>query len=91
MKRLLANTLMLVGGLTASSQLLALGLGELDLKSALNQPLQAEIELIDTEGLTEYEIKPTLATAADFERAGVDRVYFLTKIKFEVADGKKPW
>ena len=88
MKRLLANTLMLIGGLTVSSQLLALGLGELDLKSALNQPLQAEIELIDTEGLTEYEIKPTLATAADFERAGVDRVYFLTKIKFEVADGK---
>jgi len=42
MKRLLANTLMLVGGLTASSQLLALGLGELDLKSNLNQPLQAE-------------------------------------------------
>ena len=84
MKRLLANTLMLVGGLTASSQLLALGLGELDLKSNLNQPLQAEIKLLDTEGLTDFEIKPALAKPADFERAGVERVYFLTKIKFEV-------
>ena len=84
MKRLLANTLMLVGGLTASTQLLALGLGELKLKSALNQPLQAEIELVDTQGLSQWEIKPTLASAADFERAGVDRLYFLTKISFKV-------
>jgi len=77
MKRLLANTLMLVGGLTASSQLLALGLGELDLKSNLNQPLQAEIKLLDTEGLTDFEIKPALAKPADFERAGVERVYYI--------------
>ncbi len=84
MKRLLANTLMLVGGLTASSQLLALGLGELALKSALNQPLQAEIELVETDGLSQWEIKPALASASDFERAGVDRLYFLTKITFKV-------
>ena len=84
MKRLLANTLMLVGGLTASSQLLALGLGELTLKSALNQPLQAEIELVETDGLSQWEIKPALASASDFERAGVDRLYFLTKITFKV-------
>ncbi len=84
MKRLLANTLMLVGGLTASSQLLALGLGELTLKSALNQPLQAEIELVETDGLSQWEIKPALASSNDFERAGVDRLYFLTKITFKV-------
>ncbi|MCD8521014.1 MAG: hypothetical protein LRY66_15805 [Saccharospirillaceae bacterium] len=84
MKRLLANTLMLIGGLTASSQLLALGLGELTLKSALNQPLQAEIELVETDGLSQWEIKPALASASDFERAGVDRLYFLTKITFKV-------
>ena len=51
MKRLLANTLMLAGGLTASSHLLALGLGELQLKSALNQPLSAEIALLESQGL----------------------------------------
>lgn len=84
MKRLLANTLMLVGGLTASTELLALGLGELKLKSALNQPLQAEIQLVDTQGLSQWEIKPALASNADFEKAGVDRLYFLTKISFKV-------
>ncbi|WP_430462301.1 FimV/HubP family polar landmark protein [Thalassolituus sp. LLYu03] len=88
MKRLLANTLMMVGGMTASTQLLALGLGELELKSALNQPLKAEIELVETQGLTQWEIKPTLASEADFERAGVDRLFFLTKISFKV-DGDK--
>ncbi|MDK2776425.1 MAG: tetratricopeptide repeat protein [Pseudomonadota bacterium] len=88
MKRLLANTIMLVGGLTASSQLLALGLGELTLQSALNQPLKAEINLVDSDGLSKWEIKPSLATAGDFERAGVDRLYFLTKIKFQVEGDK---
>lgn len=88
MKRLIAKSLMLAGGLTLSSQLMALGLGEMTLKSALNQPLNAEIDLVDADDLSKWEIKPSLATAADFERAGVDRVFFLTKIKFNVEDGK---
>lgn len=88
MKRLIAKSLMLAGGLTLSAQLMALGLGELTLKSALNQPLTAEIELVDAQDLSKWEIKPSLATTADFERAGVDRVFFLTKIKFTVEDGK---
>ena len=84
MKRLIANILVAAGGLTASSQLLALGLGELTLQSALNQPLRAEIELVDSKGLTEWEIKPALASQADFERAGVEREFFLTSISFKV-------
>lgn len=84
MKRLIANILVAAGGLTASSQLLALGLGELKLQSALNQPLRAEIELVDSKGLTEWEIKPSLASQADFERAGVERDFFLTSITFKV-------
>ena len=84
MKRLIANILVAAGGLTASSQLLALGLGELTLQSALNQPLRAEIELVDSKGLTEWEIKPALASQADFERAGVEREFFLTSITFKV-------
>lgn len=88
MKRLLANILLVVVGLTASSQLLALGLGELTLQSALNQPLQAEIELVDAKGLSEWEIKPALASQSDFDRAGVDRIFFLTGITFKV-DGSR--
>ncbi|WP_419810438.1 FimV/HubP family polar landmark protein [Bacterioplanoides sp.] len=88
MKRLIAKSLMLAGGLSLSSNLMALGLGEMTLNSALNQPLQAEIELVDVKDLSKWEIKPSLASVADFERAGVDRVFFLTKIKFDVTDGK---
>ena len=67
MKRLLAKSILLAGGMSLSSHILALGLGEMELDSALNQPLSAEIKLIDTQGLTSSEIKPKLASAADFE------------------------
>ena len=84
MKRLLTNAVIFAGGLMASSQLLALGLGELTLDSSLSQPLKAEVHLVDTKGLTEWDIKPSLASQEDFDRAGVDRVFFLTKIDFKV-------
>ncbi|WP_221794796.1 FimV/HubP family polar landmark protein [Oceanobacter mangrovi] len=88
MKRLFSNALLLLGSLVISSQLMALGLGELTLKSALNQPLKAEIGLIDSQGLSDWEIKPALASQEVFERSGVDRSYFLTKIKFTVVGDK---
>ena len=84
MKRLLAKSILLAGGMTVSSQLLALGLGEMNLDSALNQPLRADIALIDTAGLSIAEMKPKLASANDFERAGVERYQFLTQMKFSV-------
>ena len=74
MMRLFAKVLMLVGCLTISTQILALGLGELTLRSALNQPLDAEIELVDAEGLSQWEIKPFLASNVAFEQAAVDTV-----------------
>ena len=84
MKRLLAKSILLAGGMTASSQLLALGLGEINLDSALNQPFRAEIQMIDSADLTSAEIRPKLASADDFDRAGVERYQFLTQMKFSV-------
>ncbi len=69
----------------------ALGLGEISVKSALNEPLVAEIELLETRGLTSEEIRSQLASAADFSRSGVERPFFLTNLKFTPvirADGK---
>ncbi|MET0378944.1 MAG: FimV/HubP family polar landmark protein, partial [Spongiibacteraceae bacterium] len=67
----------------------ALGLGNLSVKSALNQPLSAEIKLLDTGDLDPSQIKVQLATPEDFERAGVDRNFFLTNLKFVVdLDGR---
>lgn len=63
----------------------ALGLGEVTLKSALNQPLQAEIELLDVKGLETDEVRPKLASPEDFAKAGVDRQFFLTDLKFTPA------
>ena len=60
----------------------ALGLGEVTLQSALNQPLVAEIELLEVRDLTSNELIPTLASPEAFTKAGVDRQYFLTDLKF---------
>ncbi|GMG87462.1 FimV/HubP family polar landmark protein [Biformimicrobium ophioploci] len=62
----------------------SLGLGEIKLKSALNEPLDAEIQLLQTRGLGGSEIRVRLAGIDDFERAGVDRAYFLSSLKFDV-------
>ncbi|VVN42985.1 FimV/HubP family polar landmark protein [Pseudomonas fluorescens] len=75
--------LLLVGGAVSYSALApALGLGEITLHSALNQPLRADIALMDAAGLQEGELSVSLATAEEFSRAGVDRVFFLNDLKF---------
>lgn len=59
-----------------------LGLGKLKVHSALNAPLDAEIEITS---ITETELKGlnvTLAARADFEAAGAERYPFLSSIKF---------
>lgn len=60
----------------------AVGMGGINVKSHLNQPLEAEIDLVELGGLTELEVKTNLASADDFNRAGVDRQFFLTNLKF---------
>lgn len=82
-KRKLAAALLSLGCLQAGS-VWALGLGELTLDTFLNEPLRAEVELLNTGGLHEDQIRVRLATTEDFDRLGVDRAYFLTGIKFEV-------
>lgn len=72
----------------ASGMAHALGLGEVSVKSALNEPLVAEIELLDTKGLSTEEIRSTLASAEDFSRAGVDRQFFLNNLKFTPVVGQ---
>jgi len=62
----------------------ALALGKLKVFSALNEPLNAEIEFTSA---TEKELKgltAALASRADFDAAGVDRLPLLSQIKFIV-------
>ncbi len=62
----------------------ALGLGEFSLDSSLNQPLSAEIRLLNVEDLNDSQIIIKLGSGGDFDRAGLPRDYFLTGLKFKV-------
>ncbi|TQV76989.1 FimV family protein [Aliikangiella marina] len=66
-----------------STAVFAVGLGESELKSGLNQPLKAEIQLLSVGELAEHEINAQLASAAVFERVGVERPFYLNDIRFE--------
>ena len=62
----------------------ALGVGDYTLKSYLNQPLDLEIGLIQTKDLTPDEVIANVASQEEFDRAGIERVFFLQDIHFEV-------
>ncbi|QDD88562.1 Motility protein FimV [Pseudomonas oryzihabitans] len=68
----------------------ALSLGDIQLNSALNQPLDATINLSDLRDLGTGDLRPSLASPAEFSRAGVDRAFFLNDLKFtpEVRNGR---
>tara|TARA_R110001599_G_scaffold353870_1_gene601265 strand:- start:49151 stop:51421 length:2271 start_codon:yes stop_codon:yes gene_type:complete len=71
-------------GCVQTSAVLGLGLGEMTLDSYLNEPLDAQVDLLNVGGLHEDQIRVRLATSDDFARMGVDRAYFLTSISFDV-------
>ena len=48
------------------STMFGLGMGEVELDSYLNQPLDARIELLQTRGLSSSEIIANLASVSDF-------------------------
>lgn len=70
--------------LLATQMASALGLGEVSVNSSLNQPLDAEIKLLQIRDLTQREILIGLASRDDFDRIGVDRPYFLSDLTFEL-------
>ncbi|TFB38808.1 FimV/HubP family polar landmark protein [Pseudomonas sp. F01002] len=80
--RCCARLLLVGGAVTYSALAPALGLGDITLHSALNQPFRADIALEDAAGLEEGELSVSLATADEFSRAGIDRVFFLNNLKF---------
>lgn len=66
----------------------ALGLGEIELNSALNEKLDANIELLDASGLQPEEIIVSLASSESFDQIGVERFFFLTDLDFEIVQGR---
>jgi pilus assembly protein FimV len=78
------NRLWLLPALLIAGEGWALGLGDIRLSSALNEPLRAEIVLLSTtpEELANLDIQ--LASADTFERYGIDRPLFLTNMVFSI-------
>ncbi|QRN04132.1 hypothetical protein GH742_09740 [Legionella sp. MW5194] len=61
----------------------SLGMGDMTVESALNQPFKAEIQLIDVD-IPLAGIKARLASVEDFARIGLDRNEILTLLRFEI-------
>ncbi|MEN8206544.1 MAG: FimV/HubP family polar landmark protein [Pseudomonadota bacterium] len=70
--------------ITTSSNLHALGLGEIDMQSALNQPMDAVIELTSAASTDLSKINVTLASQAAHERIGLSRSRILNEFDFNV-------
>jgi pilus assembly protein FimV len=81
------NRRWLVLGLLLASDVWALGLGDIRLNSALNEPLRAEIQLLSATPEELANLKVALAPQATFERYGLDRPFYLTRLQFSVVDG----
>ncbi|KPQ30176.1 MAG: pilus assembly protein FimV [Marinobacter excellens HL-55] len=84
--RKLAVAMALAGGL-GSGVAQALGLGEIELQSWLNEPLDAEISLRESRGVDPGDVFVNVAPAAAYERVGIDRHQFLSRLRFEVVTG----
>ncbi len=66
----------------------ALGLGKLVLDSGLNEPLEARIELLSPTREELDSLAIALADSDAFERAGVERNFVLSGLKFELREGE---
>ncbi len=73
----MASSMLLYSSLAA-----ALGLGDITLHSALGQPFNADIELVETSGLSPDDIVVSLAPPEAFAKAGVERSFFLNDLRF---------
>ena len=70
--------------LLLSSEVWAIGLGDINLDSALNEPLRAEIELLSATPEELANLNVGLASAETFTRYGIDRPFYLQGIEFNV-------
>ena len=62
----------------------ALGIGAIEVRSGLNQPLDAKIPIVGAQPGELDDVAAGLADEAIFARAGLARPHVLTRLKFEV-------
>ncbi|NOY61948.1 MAG: hypothetical protein GXP10_02130 [Gammaproteobacteria bacterium] len=76
-----------------SAPAFSLGLGEIEVRSELNQPLDAEVALLSATPEDLEMIRVALASYDDFEQAEIDRPSVLSLLQFEVIHdgGQNPY
>ena len=67
-----------------SSEVWALGLGDIRMNSALNEPLNARIELLSATPEELDNLTIAMASGDTFERYGIDRPFYLQDIQFNI-------
>ena len=75
---------LLMSALLSPGALYALGLGEIRLNSALNQPFDAEIELVSAAQEDLAALRASLASGDTFQRYGLDKPAYLSDFTFRV-------
>jgi len=70
--------------LLLSSEVWALGLGDIRMNSALNEPLNARIELLSATPEELDNLTIAMASADTFDRYGIDRPFYLQGMQFAI-------
>lgn len=73
-------------GLLGSLDVYALGLGQIEVFSSLNEPFSAEIPLTAVRDRHQETLIVELASTQEFERAGLERSFVLAHLNFEIVE-----
>ncbi|MGB5258935.1 MAG: FimV/HubP family polar landmark protein [Gammaproteobacteria bacterium] len=80
-KSVVAAAMLLI---SVSPQVVALGLGDIDMRSALNQPMDAVIELTSATTTNLEDISVSLASLENYGRMGMTKAAIMTSFRFSV-------
>jgi pilus assembly protein FimV len=83
--RYLSLTLMLLL-IVASRGSFALGLGEMQVTSVINEPLAATIPVLNADGVQQSELIVALGSASDYEATGVTWDFSHSELQFDVTN-----
>lgn len=78
----------IIAGLALSSMVYAVGMGGINVTSALGEPLALEIELVSVDKSDASSMTARLASPDAFKGAGIDYPYDLANLKFKIKTHK---
>src|SRR5688500_2695571 len=82
--KIAVRRILLLGALLSPPALHALGLGDIRLRSSLNQAFNAEIQLVDATAEDLAALRASIASNDTFARYGLDRPAYLSEFTFAV-------